>query len=202
MPLVSTFRNPLGTIGLWRIDGTEEAHYPQLFGPDADSPVHPRTSLQRKASRLLLSEMLGTLPRLEKDADGRPRLTDSPLSVSISHTDGYAAVMLGPGPVSVDVQAISPRILKLRERYLKQEEQRMAPDMETATLLWAAKETVYKFRATEKHDFRAPISIHQILDESMAVSLLTHHTLTRMTLGYRWLTGAVLVWLEEVTASR
>lgn len=203
MPLVDRLEIPYGTVGLWRIDGTEQAQYADVFGPEAGaSPIHPRTSLQRKASRLLLCDLLGTLPELTKDTDGRPQLTNSPLNVSISHTDGFAAAMLGPGPVSVDVQAISPRILKLRERYLKENEQRMAPDMETATLLWAAKETVYKFRATEKHDFRAPISIHLITDDTLSVSLKVQNELIRMTLGYRWLSGAVLVWLEEVTASQ
>ncbi len=201
MPLLDRLETSCGTVGLWRIDGTEQTQYADVFRPEAGaSPIHPRTSLQRKASRLLLTEMLGTLPKLEKDAEGRPLLSNSPLNVSISHTDGFAAVMLGPGPVSVDVQAISPRILKLRERYLKDEEQRMAPDMDSATLLWAAKETVYKFRATEKHDFRAPISIHLITDETLSVSLSLTDELIRMTLGYRWLSGAVLVWLEEVTA--
>lgn len=201
MPLQQRFGTLSGEVGLWRIDGTEEDTYRNVFGEsDASGRMHPRTSLQRKASRLLLAEMLGFDPELEKDTDGRPKLTNSPLNVSISHTDGYAAAMLGNGPVSVDVQAISPRILKLRERYLKEEEQLMAPDMETATLLWAAKETVYKFRATEHHDFRAPIGIHLIAEDSISTSLLLRGETTRLTLSYRWLSGAVLVWLEAVTA--
>jgi 4'-phosphopantetheinyl transferase len=141
MPFQSQILSEQGKIGLWRIDGTEEDTYDRLFGR-TDEKVHPRTSLQRKASRLLLDGMLGFPPELEKAEDGRPLLRNSPLNVSISHTDGLAAVMLGDGPVSVDVQAVSPRIMKLRERYLKPGELSMASDMETATLLWAAKETV------------------------------------------------------------
>ncbi|MCF8256460.1 MAG: 4'-phosphopantetheinyl transferase superfamily protein [Flavobacteriales bacterium] len=199
MPLVDTLEIPVGRVGLWRIDGTEEARYDLQFpSVGTKGTVHPRTSLQRKASRLLLAQMLGFRPELEKDADGRPMLTNSPLNVSVSHTDGFAAVMLGPGPVSVDVQAITPRILKLRERYLKPEEQRMAPDMDTATLLWAAKETVYKFCATERHDFRAPITVHHISEDTMAATLLVGEELSSLTLGHRWLSGAVLVWLESV----
>lgn len=198
MPLCQRIPTAYGEVGLWRIDGTEEEVHRQMFGTSDGPAIHPRTSLQRKASRLLLAEMLGFLPELDKDADGRPWLGNSPMNVSISHTDGFAAVMLGSGPVSVDVQAVSPRIMKLCERYLKEAEQRMAPDMETATLLWAAKETVYKFRATEKHDFRAPIGIHHITEDTVSASLLFKGETTRLTLGHLWLSGAVLVWLEKV----
>lgn len=203
MSRAEIIKTPTAQVGLWRIDGGEEALFDSTF-PTAPGTgkIHPRTSLQRKASRLLLAEMLGFLPELEKDADGRPMLVNSPLRVSISHTDGYAAVMLGSGPVSVDVQAITPRILKLRERYLKETEMRMAPDMDTASLLWAAKETVYKFKATEKHDFRAPITIHHIAEDAMNASLQVDGAVIQLGLGYRWLTGAVLVWLDEVIASR
>lgn len=194
---------PNAQVGLWRIDGNEEGLFACTFPSTSEAgKMHPRTSLQRKSSRLLLAEMLGFLPELAKDEDGRPMLNNSHVQVSISHTDGYAAAMLGSGPVSVDVQAISPRILKLRERYLKEEEQRMASDMDTASLLWAAKETVYKFRATEKHDFRVPITIHHIAEDMMAASLHTRGEVIQLSLGYRWLTGAVLVWLDKVTASR
>jgi phosphopantetheinyl transferase len=149
MPLIQTITTEYGRVGIWQIDGSEPELYSSLFqiDPRTEQIAHPRTSLQRKASRVLLAEMLGFVPELAKDIDGRPKLSNSPLKVSISHTDGYAAAVLGNGHVSVDVQAITPRILKLRERFLKDKEQLMAPTMELATLLWATKETAYKFRA-------------------------------------------------------
>lgn len=191
-----------GTVKVWTIKGDEDAVFHARFpnNRETDAPRHPRTSLQKCASRLLLAEMTGNEPLVEKDKAGRPFLTYSLLSVSISHTDGYAAVMLADGPAAVDVQAISPRILKLRERYLKPEEQLMAPDAEMATLLWAAKETVYKFSATEKHDFRAPISILHISEDTIWASLLKEGVLTRLTLGYRWLSGAALVFIDQADA--
>lgn len=197
MPIHSIEDIDGGKLGLWRIEGTEEGIHDRLFGI-SDEEVHPRTSLQRKASRLMLADMLGFLPELGKHENGKPFLQNSTLNVSISHTDGYAAVMLGECDVAVDVQAVNPRIMKLRERYLKPEEMLLASDMETATLLWAAKETVYKYRATEKHDFRAPIGIASIMDASLIASLTMGTDTIRMELGYRWLKGAVLVWLEQL----
>lgn len=203
MPISKRIDSPTGQIGIWRIDGSELEIYLQLFPAEMEDEKakHPRTSLQRKASRLLISEMLGFAPQLEKGEDGKPFLSNSPLQISISHTDGFAAVMLGNGPVAVDVQAITPRIIKLKERFLNAEEQRMATDADMITLFWAAKETVYKYKATEKHDFREPITIHQVTDENLVTSLRIGDTITQLILGYRWLSGAVLVYLEEVSQS-
>jgi phosphopantetheinyl transferase (holo-ACP synthase) len=200
MPLIQTITTEYGRVGIWQIDGSEPELYSSLFqiDPRTEQIAHPRTSLQRKASRVLLAEMLGFVPELAKDIDGRPKLSNSPLKVSISHTDGYAAAVLGNGHVSVDVQAITPRILKLRERFLKDKEQLMAPTMELATLLWATKETAYKFRATDKHDFREPISILHISEDTIWASLRLHKSQYNLTLGYRWLPNAALVFLEKV----
>lgn len=200
MPLIQSIALENARVGIWQIDGFEPELYASLFQIDASTELvaHPRTSLQRKASRVLLAEMLGFVPELAKDSDGRPTLTNSGLNVSISHTDGFATVLLGEDSVAVDVQAITPRILKLRERFLKDKEQLMAPTMELATLLWATKETAYKFRATDKHDFREPISILHISDDTIWASINAQNALYNLTLGYRWLPNAALVFLEKV----
>jgi len=199
MPLIQNFTTEYGNVGIWQIDSSEPVWYASLFqiDPRTETAAHPRTSLQRKASRVLLAEMLGFVPELEKDGDGRPKLSNSLLNVSISHTDGFACVMLGNGPVALDVQAISPRILKLRERYLKESEQLMAPDMQLATLLWAAKETAYKYKSTEKHDFREPISILHLNEDTIWAKLTVKEANYNLTLGYRWLPNAALVFLES-----
>jgi 4'-phosphopantetheinyl transferase len=200
MPLIQNITTEYGRVGIWQIDGSEPELYASLFqiDPRTETAAHPRTSLQRKSSRVLLAEMLGFVPELVKDSDGRPKLRNSPLNVSISHTDGFACVMLGNGPVALDVQAISPRILKLRERYLKETEQLMAPDMQLATLLWAAKESAYKYKSTEKHDFREPISILHLNEDTIWATLAVKEAKYTLTLGYRWLQGAALVFLEKV----
>lgn len=200
MPLIQSIALENSRVGIWKIDGFEPELYASLFqiDPRTEQLAHPRTSLQRKASRVLLAEMLGFVPELAKDGDDRPKLSNSPLNISISHTDGYAAAVLGNGHVSVDVQAITPRILKLRERFLKEKEVLLAPDMALATLLWAAKETAYKYRATEKHDFREPISILHVTEDTIWATLAVKEAKYNLTLGYRWLQGAVLVFLEKV----
>ena len=60
-------------IGIWKIDGSERrftSDYPEFAAQL--SVKHPRTQLQRFASRLLLAEMLGEMPVVQKDEHGKP----------------------------------------------------------------------------------------------------------------------------------
>lgn len=195
MPLLEEIIANGSRIGIWKIDGTEldqVAENPDLA--ELLSVKHPRTQIQRVASRLLLAEMLGVFPRVEKDEFGKPHLPDYPLEISISHTEGYATIMLDKAKVGIDVQNYRPTVLKVKDRFLDERELAMAQDIETATLFWAAKEAIYKFNGRHGLDFRDPISIHSIDLETLDCSFVYKDERTALTLGWKRLDGAVLVW--------
>ncbi|MFT5020481.1 MAG: hypothetical protein ACI9CU_001879, partial [Polaribacter sp.] len=71
MPIIEDIKVGQNRLGLWRIDGSENdliTDWPDVF--EQLSVRHPRTQLQRFASRLLLAEMLGEMPEVEKDKHG------------------------------------------------------------------------------------------------------------------------------------
>ena len=91
MPIIEDIKVGQNRLGLWRIDGTESRFESEF--PEATSKLsvkHPRTQLQRFASRLLLAEMLGGMPRIEKTEHGKPILPELDFEVSISHTESHA----------------------------------------------------------------------------------------------------------------
>ena len=195
MPLIEEIKEGENRIGIWGIDGSELDHASE--NPDLSellSVKHPRTQLQRVASRLLLTAMLGELPVVEKDGSGKPHLPDHPWEISISHTEGYAAIMLGKGKVGIDVQNYRPTVLKVKDRFLDERELAMAADVETATLFWAAKEAIYKYNGKHGLDFKHPISVHSIELETLNGSFVFEGKRTPLTLGWKRLNGAVLVW--------
>lgn len=195
MPLIEDKQVGNNRLGLWRIDGLEirfESEFPELAAQL--SVRHPRTQLQRYASRLLLAEMLGEMPDVSKDENGRPLLLNHPLEISISHTEGYAAILLGTGKLGVDVQHYKPNVMKVRDRFLDNRELEMTPDIETTTLFWAAKEAVYKYNALPGLDFRDPITIHSIEPEILQSSFIYDSVETKLDLGWKKLDGAMLVW--------
>jgi phosphopantetheinyl transferase (holo-ACP synthase) len=121
-------------------------------------------------------------------------LLNHPLEISISHTEGYAAILLGKGKLGVDVQHYKPNVMKVRDRFLDEHELQMAQDIETTTLFWAAKEAIYKYNALPALDFRDPITIHSIEPELLPSSFIYEGTETKLNLGWRKLDGAMLVW--------
>lgn len=195
MPLIEDKQVGNNRLGLWKIDGAEtrfESKFPELAAQL--SVRHPRTQLQRYASRLLLAEMLGEMPEVSKDENGRPLLPSHSLEISISHTEGYAAILLGTGKLGVDVQHYKPNVMKVRDRFLDNRELEMTLDIETTTLFWAAKETVYKYNAKPGLDFRDPITVHSIEPEILPSSFIYEGAETKLDLGWRKLDGAMLVW--------
>lgn len=195
MPLIEDKQVGNNRLGLWKIDGLEtrfESEFPELAAQL--SVRHPRTQLQRYASRLLLAEMLGEMPEVSKDENGRPLLPNHSLEISISHTEGYAAILLGAGKLGVDVQHYKPNVMKVRDRFLDDREQEMALDIETTTLFWAAKEAVYKYNALPGLDFRDPITVHSVQPEILPSSYIYAGAETKLDLGWRKLDGAMLVW--------
>jgi 4'-phosphopantetheinyl transferase EntD len=195
MPLIEDRMVGNNRLGLWKIDGSEvhfEADFPDVAA--GLSVRHPRTQLQRYASRLLLAEMLGEMPEVSKDENGKPLLPNHSLEISISHTEGYAAILLGTGKLGVDVQHFKPNVMKVRDRFLDDRELEMAQDIESTTLLWAAKEAVYKYNAKPGLDFKEPITIHSIETEILPSDFVYDGKQTKLDLGWKKLDGAMLVW--------
>lgn len=195
MPLIKDISVGKNRLGLWRIDGSEmsfENEFPEVASQL--SVKHPRTQVQRYASRLLLAKMLGEMPEVSKDENGKPLLPNHPYELSISHTDGYAAILLGNGSLGVDVQHFKPNVLKVRDRFLDENELQMAQDIEATTLLWAAKEAIYKYNALPGLDFKDPITIHSIEQEILPSSFVYENVKTELILGWKKLDGAMLVW--------
>lgn len=195
MPLIEEISAGKNRLGVWKIDGSENeliSRWPKEY--EALSVRHPRTQLQRFASRLLLAEMLGEMPRVEKDEHGKPLLPELDIELSISHTEGYAAILLGKGNLGVDVQHYKPNVMKVRDRFLDDNELQMAQDIETTTLFWAAKEAVYKYNAQPSLDFKKPITVHSIQPEILPSSFVYKEQETKLNLGWKKLDGAMLVW--------
>jgi phosphopantetheinyl transferase (holo-ACP synthase) len=195
MPLIKDISVGKNRLGLWKIDGSEmefEKRFPEVSA--SLSVRHPRTQIQRYASRLLIHEMLGELPEVWKDEHGKPHLKGVELEISISHTEGYAAVLLGSGNLGVDVQHFKPNVMKVRDRFLDDRELEMAQDIETTTLFWAAKEAVYKYNAKPSLDFKDPITIHSIEEKILPSNFVYEGIQTNLELGWKKLDGAMLVW--------
>ena len=135
------------TLGMWKIEEGVDAFfydYPRLerVKPNLDRIKSEQRRCEVLAVRLLIDRMFGPDAVLRHNADGKPFLGNG-MNISISHTKGYAAVIVSPRmDVAVDVEYLSGRVERIAGKFLR-------PDEKAVTLLekllhWCAKETLYK----------------------------------------------------------
>ena len=111
------------------------------------------------AYRILIRDLLKPedFP-VEYDATGKPYLAGSEFHISVTHTDDLAAVIISQyARVGIDIEKIKPRIEKVRDKFLNQEEESLIGndrELEQLTLAWCAKEALYKLFGVKNLDFR------------------------------------------------
>jgi Phosphopantetheinyl transferase len=115
------------------------------------------------AVRVLLKEILNEEKIIRYLPSGKPYLEDGSFNISISHTKGYAAIILDKqNKVAIDIEQISPRVNTIRSRFMNEvEEKNLSKERELIHLLlhWSAKESLYKFLDDEKIEFKTQLII-------------------------------------------
>lgn len=154
---------------VWALQETEEALLAQLHGlytaQDFAHKRHEQHRLQSMGARLALvhlQQRLGlALQPVQALPSGMPVLKDTNLCVSLTHCQGYAAAALSlQGPVGIDMEGHSSRLLRIAPRiFSEQELAQCGQDVEALTRYWCAKEALYKFQGIEGVDFRRDLQV-------------------------------------------
>ncbi len=172
------FINDNTQVGIWQINESE-ADLRAMLSPDAlaDQRLQNMKSTSRRleylAVRCLLKEMTGAEQHILYN-DRRPYLTNN-TSLSIAHTQGWAAVALSATPIGIDIEHCSDRALHLAERFMTPSE--LADNLQLtddpllqrnhATLIWSAKEAIFKVHADGCVDFLHHIATNPFEMEGM-----------------------------------
>ena len=124
---------------------------------------HDRRRFEYIATRLLIEHLTSTDADIKYLPSGKPTLADNSFQISLSHTAGYAAAIVHPAHyVGIDIEAISPRIMKIKEKFLSTKELESIDstrEVNHLLLCWSAKETVYKAMSEEDVDFKTQMQI-------------------------------------------
>ena len=180
MPLHSISPLPGGAhLGLWHLTETPTALWPQLATPEAYRPLLPARAdgprqAQWLAGRVLVQHLLAAVAPgagsclLQNEASGRPFLTsgtDLGPAVSLSHSGEWVAALLAPAgtALGVDVEVVRDKALRIARKFLTVEELAATEllsnaqpilSIELFSLLWSAKETLYKLAGQRGIIFR------------------------------------------------
>lgn len=158
-------------LGIWHIEEPESFFLEKV--PLKRDVTHPFKRLQHLAGRYLLSFLFEDFPLEEiRVADTRrPFLASEKYHFSISHCGEYAAAIVSSvSRVGVDIERITPRIEVVARKFLTEDEAhyfneeyalfleqwglRGRMHQEFLTLIWSAKEAIFKWYGRGEMDFK------------------------------------------------
>jgi phosphopantetheinyl transferase len=100
---------------------------------------------------------------IEYDQSGKPFLAGSNFHISVTHTDDLAAVIISnKSKAGIDTEKIKPRVRKVMDKFMNEDEVaalRPGHELEQMTLVWCAKEAIYKYFGERSLDFRENIFV-------------------------------------------
>jgi 4'-phosphopantetheinyl transferase EntD len=118
----------------------------------------------------------------------------SDLHISISHNKDFAGLAISEFPCGFDIESISERVMRVRNKYLTEKEKQLAKeDVTLYTLFWSVKEAIYKWDNSHI-DFRETIQILSVDELQKTVRVYTKRG--ERKLNYRSIQGtAILSWI-------
>jgi phosphopantetheinyl transferase len=190
--------NDTTRLGIWKIEETEEFFKANV--PQHRDVTHPHKRLQHLAGRFLLQYLFPAFPyEMIEIADTRkPYLPNDQYQFSISHCNDYAAAIVSKDKrVGVDIEVPVPKILRIRDKFLSKEElDRFEHTERQLTLLWSAKEAVFKWYASGAVDFREHIHLEkQLHDKEEIECVFTKEKKQSLSVHYRLFDHITLAWL-------
>lgn len=189
-------------LGVWKIEETEEFFKNNV--PQHRDVTHPHKRLQHLAGRFLLQFLFPDFPyELVQIADTKkPYLPDEQYHFSISHCGDFAAAIVSRSHrVGVDVEEPKGKITRIIDKFLTTDEQTMFNvqlsmfNFQLPTILWSAKEAVFKWYGLGSVDFRQHIQLGAKHEGNETIDCFFTKTNTDLIIHYRQFDELVLAWV-------
>jgi 4'-phosphopantetheinyl transferase len=117
---------------------------------DFERITNPARKTEWLIARILLTELAEKRVSVSYSEFGKPFLTDSSCYISISHSKTIVAAILSyKDLVGIDVEQMNHRAAKVRHKYLTEAEQQWCKTNFEHTVVWSAKESVFKIYEKE-----------------------------------------------------
>jgi phosphopantetheinyl transferase len=197
--------SPTTRLGIWKIEETEEFFLGNV--PLHRNVTHPKKRLQHLAGRFLLQFLVPDFPyELIRIADTRkPFLENEAYHFSISHCGDYAAAIVSKDKrVGIDIEIPVDKIENIKDKFLSKAEitefklsDLTAHHSSFTTLLWSAKEAVFKWYGNGGVDFKKNIQLQKIHEGNETIDCLFTKTNKPLTVHYRQMEHLVLAWIED-----
>jgi len=192
-------------LGIWRIE--EDENFFLQYVPLQREITHPHKRLQHLAGRFLLKQLFPDFPHREiLIADTRkPYLPYEQYHFSLSHCGTYAAAIVSKTErVGIDIEIPSAKIEKISHKFLNDPERNFLASLtdyssaEVLTVMWSAKEAVYKWWGWGSVDFSNHILLQPFNDaEDINAFFLRAEEKFSLNLKYKIFEQLCLVWVAS-----
>ncbi|MBW7845201.1 MAG: 4'-phosphopantetheinyl transferase superfamily protein [Bacteroidia bacterium] len=128
----------------------------------------PKNNLHWLASRAILASHFGkdAIIVISKNKFNKPSMTvnGEDYNLSITHSGQYAAILFSKfRMVALDIEKLDSRIDRVTHKFINNAETEMLESSKNSThdktLIWSAKETLYKFYGEKELDFKQHMTI-------------------------------------------
>lgn len=197
--------NQCTRLAVWEINEGDE--FFNLNVPLHREITHPHKKLQHLAGRYLLPFLFADFPNHEiAIADTRkPFLPGEQYHFSISHCSRYAAAIVSSQQrVGIDVELITPRLHKIKTKFLHPEELRfvnsqlISLQLNLLSILWSAKEAMYKWYGAGEVDFSEMMRTFPFEATNQGeihAAFMKDDFQQKLVLHYRVMNELTLVWV-------
>ena len=172
--------NATTKLGIWQIDEGENFFLQKVSVQQ--TITHPHKRLQHLAGRFLLQHLFPDFPYSEiLIADTRkPYLPNEQYHFSISHCGNYAAAIVSSTHrVGIDIEIPTQKVERIAHKFIHENEKRFlvngkplagssspfTDDRLLFTILWSAKETVFKWYSLGNVDFKENMQLRNIIQK-------------------------------------
>lgn len=195
--------NDFTRLGVWKIEENEAFFKGNV--PIHREVTHPHKRLQHLAGRFLLQYLFPDFPyHLIEIADTRkPFLPNEQYHFSISHCGDFAAALVSSRyRVGVDVEIAKEKIGAITNKYLKENEfsefkisSEGKIDLLQATLLWSAKESVFKWYGNGGVDFKEHILLSNLNSSEETIEAFFVKSESSLKINYHFFDELILTWV-------
>ncbi|MFO7864498.1 MAG: 4'-phosphopantetheinyl transferase superfamily protein [Salinivirgaceae bacterium] len=134
---------------------------------------------------------------------GAPVMEKNETHISIAHSNQTVCFMHSAYRCGVDVETIASRALRVAKRFLNNQEFKFIGEefpARDATLLWSAKESLYKMLGQMGIDFASQLIITAIETENrqhMKASIISNNSEAEYELSYTFFDNQVVTWVVD-----
>ena len=125
---------------------------------------------ERLASNCLV-DILMPNTSLSRNSYGAPLLSNAK-AVSLSHSHDFLAIITANNTAAVDIQIINDKAFKVQSKFLHIDEFHLINNPKDATVLWCAKECLYKIHQKGNLIFSKDLRVHKLNSFQIECSIL------------------------------